>query len=824
MKKQFNIALIGNPNCGKTTIFNNLTGARQKVGNWPGVTVEKKTGQYTYDDQRVAITDLPGIYSLSPAPQNNSIDQKITNEFISCEQNIDLYINILDATNLKRNLYLCLQLISLGLPCIIVINMIDKTGAKNLNIDYQKLSSILNCPVIAISSTYNSKENSTRLKQAIYQKLQSKQTNNKSPLFNHANIANNLGLNLDLNLEVNQAVNNNHIQNISVENNNYNKLNEIILEYIKHFEQTNTSISRDMHRDLAPFGYILQLLETESDNTNHELNFIKKQIADHYQEDTDIIIADLRYNLINNIYKKSIQNSPLSADQTSSTHNKTAKLDTVILNKYLGIPIFLFILYSIFEISISLGEVLKPFFELPSQALTEYFIAITSNTLGLSVNLSQNISQGLATGISTVAGFIPQIGLMFILLTFLEDSGYMARAAFVMDRLMQSAGLPGKSFVPLIISFGCNVPAILSTRTLDSPRDRILTCLMSPFMSCSARLAIFIVFASAFFPKHQGLMVFLLYITGILVAILTGLLVKSTILTNKAMPFILELPSYNVPTVKNILITTWQRCKGFITRAGKLIIPICLVLQLLNSIQPNGQWITDDSHLDKSLLAKAGKTITPILNPIGVTNDNWPATVGLITGSLAKEVVVGTLNTIYSSTNNLNTPNIEDNISNQEITDTSNIVLSLKLAYTESLERLARLFSKQHYEIEIPEDSEFSSTAFIKLSHAFPSTWAAFAYCLFVLLYMPCLSTFSILMREIGKNWAIASLLWSLDIAYITSSVVYQLSNLQNTPVKSLSIISLIITSHLLIYRYLKSGKLNNYFKINEYHGHSTTA
>lgn len=794
MNNSFNIALIGNPNCGKTTIFNNLTGSRQKVGNWPGVTVEKKTGQYQYDNTQVSVTDLPGIYSLSPAPQNNSIDQQITNSFI-INQQTDLYINILDATNLKRNLYLTLQLKSLGLTCVVVLNMMDKAKLHKLDINPTELAKIIETPVIALSSTHDSKNSTLELKKFI-NKQQRLSTNHTVPCSITASPPDAVKL---IGLTATSE--------LASELTSYTELYKIINKLItKHPEQQYS------------YGTILQLLELENYDNLHNISEIlkdqldsaKQKILEYYNDDADIIIADLRYKLINYIYK----NITANKYRDTQPNKNNSKLDNIILNKYLGIPIFLFILYSIFEVSISLGEVLKPFFELPGRYITENIIMALCHYLSLPQNIALTISQGLATGVTTVTGFIPQISLMFILLTFLEDSGYMARAAFVMDRLMQSAGLPGKSFVPLIISFGCNVPAIMSTRTLDSTRDRVLTCLMSPFMSCSARLAIFIVFASAFFPKHQGLMVFLLYVTGILIAILTGLILKSTILTSKPTPFILELPSYNIPTLKNIVFATWQRCKGFIVRAGKFILPICVVLQLFNNIQPNGDWVKNN-NLDSSMLARTSKLITPILNPIGVTNDNWQATVGLITGSLAKEIVVGTLNTLYSNNNLADTTDFE-----QKLNFLPGLRKTFSSAQNQSNELLTDLFSSKHYTpiSKTIEDDDFSRQAFNKLNTAFPTIWAAFAYCLFVLLYMPCLSTFSILMKEIGKNWAIASLIWSLDIAYATSAVVFQLSNIYLTPIKSTTIIIIIIIVHVVVYNILKSGKLNYYFSLN--YGH----
>ena len=303
-------------------------------------------------------------------------------------------------------------------------------------------------------------------------------------------------------------------------------------------------------------------------------------------------------------------------------------------------------MYMMFEFSITIGGALQPLFDDTSHVIFIDGMTHLGVSIGLPLWMTAIFAQGIGLGINTVMSFIPQIGCMFLFLSLLEDSGYMARAAFVMDKLMQYIGLPGKSFVPLIVGFGCNVPAVMATRTLETRRDRLLTIMMAPFVSCGARLAIFAVFASAFFSTGGALIVFLLYILGIVGAIITGLVIKGTLLKGDNTPFIMEIPVYHLPNMKTILIHTWNRLKRFIFRAGKVIIPICLLIGTLNSIQMNGQVVVDGSR--DSLLSQVGKMVTPIFEPMGVQEDNWPATVGLVTGVLAKEVVVGTLNTLYT--------------------------------------------------------------------------------------------------------------------------------------------------------------------------------
>lgn len=713
------LALIGNPNCGKTTLFNKLTGSRQKVGNWPGVTVDKKTGYYSFNEQTYEVVDLPGTYSSSVV-SNASIDEKIACEFL-LENQADIIINIVDAANLKRNLYLTSQLLEMNIPCIVAVNMLDIARARHLQIDLAKLAAKLNCVVVPLISSQN--EGVNELKQAI-------------------------------------------------EAFEYKPPSKVV--YDDRVESSVESLCRQMTEKALPIKAELQrfvairLLERDAlileqdfaTVLEPEAKNIIKEVEAATDEEIDILIADNRYQFANEVVQEVVVRS--SAKQRTATE----RIDNIVTHKWLGIPIFLFLMYLMFELSMNIGTLLQPLFDISSTTIFINGIAYLGHTLGIPAWLTAIFSQGIGLGINTVVNFIPQIGLMFLFLSLLEDSGYMSRAAFVMDRFMQFAGLPGKSFVPLIVGFGCNVPSIMATRTLDSKRDRILTCMMSPFMSCGARLAIFIVFAGAFFPEHGGLVVFLLYVIGIVVAMLTGIFLKKSILKGDASPFVLELPVYHVPYFKSILLLTWNRLKGFLFRAGKVIVPVCVLVGSLNAIQINGQVVPSGSQ--NSVLSHIGKTITPVLEPMGVNQNNWPATVGLITGTLAKEVVVGTLNTLYTQNNN----SVEDAYKHFHLWQ------GLKASVTSTISGFSQVFSSNMINpfTANEADHDMSKTAMGNMAKAFLSPIAAFAYLLFVLLYVPCVSTIGVLTREVGKFWAWASTLWSFNIAYALAVIFYQAS------------------------------------------------
>ncbi len=514
----------------------------------------------------------------------------------------DLLINVVDASNLERNLYLTLQLLELGIPCIVALNMLDIATSQRIRIDIDvaALSARLGCPVVPLVSTRA--DGIDALKQAIDR---------------HAGYREQLALGCTTRRSCVKEVG--HVLSDAM-------------------PQTLPAVQR---RWLA-----LQMLE--GDIYSHRLAgpavallpAATQALQQQQQEDPALVIADARYQSIAALC------DAVSNSQQAMPNRLTEMLDKVILNRWLGVPIFLLVMYLMFLLAINIGGALQPIFDNGSAAIFIHGIQWLGYTLHFPDWLTVFLAQGIGGGINTVLPLVPQIGMMYLFLSFLEDSGYMARAAFVMDRLMQALGLPGKSFVPLIVGFGCNVPSIMGARTLDAPRERLMTIMMAPFMSCGARLAIFAVFAAAFFGQDGALVVFSLYLLGIVVAILTGLMLKHTIMRGEASPFVMELPVYHVPHLKSLLLQTWQRLKGFVLRAGKVIVLVSLFIGGLNSFTLSGKTV---DNINDSALASVSKVLTPLLQPMGVHRDNWQATVGLVTGAMAKEVVVGTLNTLYTA-------------------------------------------------------------------------------------------------------------------------------------------------------------------------------
>ena len=715
------IALIGNPNSGKTSLFNQLTGASQRVGNWSGVTVDKKTGHFSLkNDQKVDVVDLPGVYSLSVITDASSLDEQIACDFV-LSGDFDVIINIVDASNLARNLYLTMQLLEMQVPMVVALSMEDIAHSKGSSIDHDALSQLLGCPVVGINGRKS--RGSKALKEQL---LEGGQIGH--PVVYSADIEKSLG--------------------------------QLVCLLVKHGWLNNPRwlAVRLLERDLCA-----RSIADEHDDISTAIESIEADITS-----PDVALASQRYRNIAEISDKVI-------NQFKTTRARlTDVVDAVALNRVLGIPIFLLIMYLMFEFSITIGGALQPLFDQGSRTIFIDGGMYLGYELGLPTWFSAVVGQGVGLGINTVLTFIPQIGAMFLFLSLIEDSGYMARAAFVMDRLMQKVGLPGKAFVPLIVGFGCNVPSIMATRTLESHRDRLVTILMAPFMSCGARLAIFAVFSSAFFPKGGALIVFLLYITGIVVAILTGLLLKKTVLKGKNAPFVMELPPYHLPTMRTLWLTTWQRLKRFIFRAGKVIIPICLLVGSLNTILPNGHVVAEGSR--HSILSYTGRAITPVLAPMGIDQENWPATVGLITGGLAKEVVVGTLNTLYTQRKKIeyNPQSYHFFGGLEEAVDQT--VDSFK---SMTLSSFSNPFTANEAEHHIDK------TAMGHMVVSFGSGLAAFVYMLFVLLYVPCASTVAITVREAGKAFGVISTIWSLSIAYAVAVIVYQGATLMAHPLSS---------------------------------------
>ena len=724
---EFTIGLVGNPNSGKTTLFNALTGSRQRVGNWPGVTVDKKTGQFQHADQTIDVVDLPGTYSLSVVEGDGSIDERIACDYILSGQS-DVIVNIIDASNLERNLYLTTQLLEMNIPVVLAVNMIDISKQRGIKIDLAALTQATGCPAVGLVA--KKRRGLDALKTAVINRAGQPSTMPHYPE-KLATIIDQLARQVQ------------HPQQ----------------RYTEHWQAIrlleNDALAQQKYANDA-------LVKTQVKQCQAELQ-------QHFDLDAELVLADARYQLIEQW---------LTHAQTRSKTSKrtfTAWIDKLVLNRWLGLPIFLFIMYLMFEFAITIGGALQPLFDQGSSVIFIQGTTALGHALGLPVWITAILAQGVGLGLNTVLTFIPQIGGLFLCLCFLEASGYMARAAFVMDKVMQWVGLPGKSFVPLIVGFGCNVPAIMATRTLDSQRDRLLTIFMSPFMSCGARLAIFAVFSAAFFPQGGALIVFLLYVTGIVVAILTGLLLKLTLLKGEPSPFVMELPPYHMPSIKNILLHTWQRLRHFLFRAGKYIVPICIIIGSLNSIQLNGH--IDPQGSQQSILSEVGRVVTPVLHPMGIAENNWPATVGLITGILAKEVVVGTLNTLY--TQNQHSINYQ--------AEHFDFWAGIRQAFASTYDSLANLSGSSFANPFTANEAEhnMSHTAMGNMVVAFGTPLAAFAFMLFVLLYVPCVSAAGAMVREAGKIWAWLSVGWSFIVAYTLAVIVYKVGYIMHEPLEA---------------------------------------
>lgn len=735
------VALTGNPNSGKTTLFNSLTGARQKVGNWPGVTIEKKHGYFQYEQQTVEIIDLPGTYNLSILHKQISLDEKIAIEFLLSEK-VDIVLNIIDATNLERNLFLTMQLIELGLPVVIALNMMDLAKKKGIHIDIEKLSTTFKCPVVPISAS--KKIGLNDLRKSI---TQIQQKPSSMPI----------------------------IQNIFPQ-----QIEQAISTLTAAWENSKETLAK---RD---FYYLsVHLLENDQFALNHAnaeiLDLNKKlqtQIESELKDEADIIIADHRYQFINQLIQQAMQRK--ENRRSSITH----RIDKIVLNRYMGIPIFLFVMYCMFLFAINIGGAFQDFFDLTSDTIFVQGLSHLLHTWHWPNWLIALLSAGIGKGINTTITFIPVIGAMFLFLSFLESSGYMTRAAFVVDRLMQAIGLPGKSFVPLIVGFGCNVPAIMATRTLENRRDRILTIIMSPFMSCGARLAIYAVFTAAFFPKGGQNIVFSLYLIGILMAILTGFILRKTLLKGEPSPLIMEMPNYHLPSLKNMMLQTWHRLNKFLFKAGKMIIPVCILIGTLNAVNMDGS-INTGGNDQNSILATIGKEITPIFSPMGIQTNNWPATVGLLTGTLAKEVVVASLNTLYTQAAHLK---------NTQATDDFSFWPDLKDAVQSIPDNLSSLDSSLGNPItaSAPEQ-KLSHQVYGEMYKLFGGQLAAYAYLLFVLLYFPCVSATAAVLRELNRAWTFFAVAWTTGLAYGMATLFYQTVTFIKHPASSLAWIIIIV-------------------------------
>ena len=745
MKTDFTVGLVGNPNCGKTTLFNVLTGSRQHVGNWPGVTVEKKTGEYSHAGKLIKLVDLPGTYSLEAADDQVSLDEKVARDYVASRE-ADLIINIVDASNIERNLYLTSQLIEMRVPMILVLNMMDTVKQRGVKIDCEFLAEQLGCPVIPIVAS--TKEGISLLK-----------------------------------TQVNNAANSKPIPSAHI-------------MYADALEKAISAITSDLITIAAQYRCDLRWLAVrllEDDTLAKQyagstyipiVTQLQRKVELETEDDIDILAADARYGFVNGLIQKSV------CRINEVSRHTTEKIDHIVLNRYLGIPVFLLVMYAMFMFTINIGTAFVDFFDQSVGALLVDGLRLVLTGIDLPEWLVVLITQGVGGGIQVVASFIPIIGFLFMFLSALEDSGYMARAAFVMDRFMRMIGLPGKSFVPMIVGFGCNVPAIMATRTLENKRDRILTNLMNPFMSCGARLPVYALFAAAFFPVGGQNLVFALYLLGIAVAVLTGLIMRHTLFIGESAPFIMELPAYHLPTFRGVFIRTWDRLKSFLINAGKVIIPMVLVLNFLNALGTDGSFGQENS--DKSVLSEIGRGLTPLFKPMGIEKENWPATVGIFTGILAKEAVVGTLDALYSqlSKGAVIDEEIKFNLKEALLAAYLTVPANLSVIADNLLDPLGLNIGTVSDMASAASEQKVKTDTFSAMQHSFDGKVGAFAYLLFILLYAPCVAATAAIYRETNIGWTIFVVFWTTGIAYMTATIFYQAMTYSQHPYYSLVWIS----------------------------------
>ncbi len=714
------IALAGNPNVGKTSLFNALTGSRQTVGNWPGVTVEHKSGTLSFGNTQYEVVDLPGIYSLS----GGTPDELVARNFILNEKP-DLIINIVDASNLERNLYLTVQLMELGAPLLMCLSMMDIAQNNGLQIDLEHLSTHLGFQVLPL--ILNKRFKPDELIAEINRNLQEAPipgTIHYDPIVEQhlENIWHNTLLS----------------QKLSDKDFDKPQAQDIYWAVQKTRWQAVKLVEGDPE-------YLLQLSEEDLQKVEKEVKAIEK----HRGQTASNVIADDRYGYIRGLVKD-VVNRRKPGNWTFSD-----SVDRVLLSGLMGLPFFFVVMYLVFLIAVKASE---PFIGLIETGLSWVFVEKLGALLGFIGApgwLQYMFSDALGGGIVTIGTFIPPIFFIYISLSILEDSGYMARAAFIADKFMRKIGLPGKAFIPLLVGFGCTVPAIMATRTLENPRDRLFASLLTPFMSCGAKLPVYTFLAMIFFPHRADIVIFGLYLFGIVMAMLTGLLLKKTVFKTEPGNFVMELPPYHVPTFNGIMLHTWFRLKDFILRAGKTILIVIFIINLLSVVMvPN---IFSPEREKVSILQVGGHAITPLLFPIGIQADNWAASVSLITGLFAKEAIVGTMQSLYSGAD-----------------------LSMEIAETEPGNMLSENLQKK-----------------------FGNWKAALAYLLFVVLYSPCMASLAMLFKEHGGIWTFFTFVYLNILAWLMALIFYQIAAFNSSSPYWLSLSAVVLLLIVINLRYI---------------------
>lgn len=711
------VALVGNPNCGKTSIFNFITGKKEKVGNYGGVTVDVKTAKIEWKNYNLEITDLPGTYSLS----DYTAEETYVREFIF-NNKPDVIINILDATNLERNLYLTTQLIEMNQPVVIALNMYDELEKNKIKFNYQQLAEIIGIPIVP--TVGNRGKGLDELFQNVVEVTQG-----KNPFSRNIKII--------FNTYIEESIN-------SIEN------------YLRTSKLNNSNYP---NRFVA-----IKLLEDNTNVLEHILNEIPQELMTivkkersklirHSDEDIETFFANFRYGFIRGALHETIE-------KVNKIITNPYWVDNILTHKFWGFPIFLFFMWLTFQTTFTLGSYPMDTIDQGVSLLSGFLSKLLEEGA-----LRDLLVDGVIGGVGAVIVFLPNILILFFFISFMEDTGYMARAAFLMDRLMHKIGLHGKSFIPLLMGFGCNVPAVMATRTLENRKDRILTMLIIPFMSCSARLPVYVLFISAFFLANQGLVLLSIYLIGILFAVVVAMLFKNTLFKGQDQPFVMELPPYRIPTFRNVSIHMWDKAVQYLKKMGTFILVASIIIWALGYFPRNVNYTVDynqkiteiqnnDSiseyaktkliqdlelnketeRMEKSYIGQLGHFIQPIIEPMGW---DWKIGVSIITGLAAKEIIVSTMGVLYQS-------NVEDD-------NTFNLQTKLK----------EQTHSVGKYKGEVVF-----------------SPLVAYSLMLFILIYFPCVAVIAAINREANWKWAVFTMTYTTALAYLVSLITYQIGKL----------------------------------------------
>lgn len=682
MNERINVAFIGNPNCGKTTLFNAYTGAKLKVANWPGVTVEKKEGVFKFHNNQFRLVDLPGIYSLT----SYTMEEKLSRQYI-LEDEVDIIVDVADASSLERNLYLALQLIELGKPVVLALNMMDIVEERGMEIDLHRLPEMLGIPVIPVSA-----RKKTGLDVLMH------------TVSHHSNKG------IEGNLE--------HHHEEKSSNHKHNHHDEYVVVYNDEIEDKIDIITEKLiekYKDVInPRWHAIKILEMDEEILSKYPLDLKGIVDRSYEED----IINEKYTFIEEVINECLMNKDVKSE-------KTDKVDNILTNRILGLPIFLAIMAFVFFCTFTIGDSLKGIFELGLDWISN---SVLSGLQAVGVNevITSLVVDGIIAGVGGILTFLPNIFILFLALAILEDSGYMSRVAYVMDGLMGKIGLSGRAFIPMLLGFGCTVPAIMASRTLEDPKDRLKTILVTPFMSCSARLPIYVLFSEMFFEDKAMIVAYSMYILGLVVAILVALVMNLIDKKNSSKStntLLIELPEYKSPNVRTIFIYVWEKVKDYLSKAGTTIFVASIVIWVILNFGPNGM----TSDMSQSFGSYIGKFVSPILKPTGL--GYWQVVVALIAGIAAKEIVVSSMGILYGISN---------------------------ISSTTGMANMAGLLG---------------ASGFGALN--------AYAFMAFCLLYVPCAATIGTIKKETNSwKWTLFAVLFQLVVAWTVSTLIFQIGSL----------------------------------------------